>query len=748
MSAFDYPRLMLTGTATCSPATGNNCRFVPLSIFDPVSGVSVIPPRLFLLPRLKKINEILKECKDKGFVPTDETIEGKKYAYVEIAPDVLNDPQNFKDWALLPLGSYSGDEKYHDLYKLCGIAGKRPGYFNYYGKMEFDFRSVEVKSIALHVTDDGERIINEKDAPKDLVKLFNLELKINDGLTTKAKMVDSASSVSMATQIFWDKLTLAKSSKVVFSGKPCKASLRFANASRVYNTPPGTAHCASGTFFSAIPIEDIENGYDSELLKFFNAYKIRNEELIGLQLVFNLFEVKEFVDFEFDPKKPTANNVETKVIVAITPWYKGDLKSISLGRQLNAGINYLKKCVEGKNEKIKDFFLSPVVAHVDYEQQYVMLDLINNIPELYQPGDPSELPNYPIPNRDGDNQFQTIDIGMLKCRLYESQIELGRISINPTELSRMRYLETSGKKVFYLDEKFKSLDFKNTFLGDRVALYLFDSTGRHNLIREEDEKDDYVMLESEFMIATDQGSLCVGKHDEPAKGYRCFSGQKENCQIRIYRKGIEYLEPIPITIIQCEVTHWNLSIELSNYRTNHYKNGDIVSFPTEKEFNGLYLLYANIDAPTVEKLTKEVYIGPYKGWLWYYLMTYFNSYIAVRVLPRQDYSKYLDLHDLKREVVTFEVLKKEIFDNYDLLYPAMSRIFPFDEKAMRSYQDHIYQLMSFDNWHKSSYMPVSRDLSPQQLRLFWEWMSAGKGAYHHGHEMIVGSLDAEGIVPR
>ena len=211
--------------------------------------------------------------------------------------------------------------------------------------MEFDFRDVEVKSIALRPTDRGEDIVKIEDAPKDLVELFNLELRINEGLTTKAKLVDAASSVSMATQIFWDKLTLARQSNVVFSGKPCKASLRFANASRIYNTPVGSAHCASGTFFSAIPIEDIDNGLDSELIEFFEDHKIRHEELIGLQLVFNLFEVKENIDFKFDPGKPSANNVETKVVVAITPWYRGDLKSISLGRQLNAGINYLKNAL-------------------------------------------------------------------------------------------------------------------------------------------------------------------------------------------------------------------------------------------------------------------------------------------------------------------------------------------------------------------------------------------------------------------
>ena len=120
MSAFDYPRLMLTGTAVCSPATGNNCRFVPLSIFDPVSGTCVIPPRLFLDGQ-KKLNEITEECKRNGFERKKATIDRKKYTYIEIAPTILNDPQKFKEWALQPLGQYDGDEQYHELYKLIDL---------------------------------------------------------------------------------------------------------------------------------------------------------------------------------------------------------------------------------------------------------------------------------------------------------------------------------------------------------------------------------------------------------------------------------------------------------------------------------------------------------------------------------------------------------------------------------------------------------------------------------------------------
>lgn len=275
MSAFDYPRLMLTGKATCSPATGNNCKFVPLSIFDPVSGKSVIPPRLFLDGQ-KKIKQIFKECRGRGFEVKEVTVDGKKHIYIEIAPTVLNDHQKFKEWAALQLGESDEDKEYHDLYKLIElkyarpgtlVSGNTPGYFNYFGTTEFDFSNVKVRSIALHATKDGERIIKEKDEP-DLDKLFQLELKINDGLLSKAKMVDSASSVSMATQIFWDRLTLNKSSDVLFSGKPCKASLRFASASRIPDLQKtGGAHCASGTFFSTIRIEDIEGGHNAEILK-------------------------------------------------------------------------------------------------------------------------------------------------------------------------------------------------------------------------------------------------------------------------------------------------------------------------------------------------------------------------------------------------------------------------------------------------------------------------------------------------
>ncbi len=752
MSAFDYPRLMLTGRAVCSPATGNNCRFAPLSIFDPVSGTCVIPPRLFLD---KKKTEIIKECKLKGFELKKATIDGKKYTYIEIAPTILNDRQKFKEWARHPLGEYDGDKDYRELYGMIELTfgggpllGNKPGYFNYYGTTEFDFRDVKVHSIALHATKDGESILKEKDkdTPENLVKLFQSELKINDGLTSKAKMVDSASSVSLATQIFWDKLTLNMSSEVLFSGKPCKASLRFASASRIPELKrTGGPHCASGTFFSTIRIEDIEEGHNAEVIKLlFEKYKIRkNEELIGLQIVFNLFEVKEQVDTVKDMKNPP---VETTVMVAITPWYKGDLKSISMGRQLNAGINYLKKCKKKSDPRIKDFLQSPVVAQVDYEQQYLMLDLINNIPEKHIPPKGVPIPEKYVPIPGDKSTYETMDIGILICQLYKSKKVLGKIRLNPTDFSRTRYLETSGKVVFYNDRKFEPIEYKDALTNDRIALYLCDSEGR-NLIG--DTKDDYVMLESEYMIATDQGSLYASMHDDPAHGYRSYSGEKEHCKINVYKRGFECREPIPITILQCEVKPWNLQIVLSNHRILHYKNGDIVSFPTEKAFNGLYLFYANIDAPIVRRLKTL-----YGGWLWYFVNTYFNSYVGVRILPHQNYSKYLDLHKSGREEVTFEVLKKEVFDRYDLLYPFMSGLFPFEEELFRNNQDHIYQLMSFDNWENSTYMPVSRDLSPQQLRLFLEWMQIGKGAFYHSAdvgprgERFSPPTDDERFIPR
>ena len=744
MSAFDYPRLMLTGTAVCSPATANNCRFVPLSIFDPVSGTCVIPPRLFLDGQ-EKIDEIKEECRCKGFELKEATIHCKKYTYIEIAPTILNDPQKFKAWALHPLGEYDGDTQYRKVYemikmKFAGgpLLGNRPGYFNYYGTSEFDFRDVKVHSIALHANKDGERILNEKNAPGNLTKLFQSELKINDGVISKAKMVDSASSVSMATQIFWDKLTLKMSSKVLLSGKPCKASMRFANASRVPELQTtGGAHCASGSFFSTIRIEDIEEGHNAEVLKLlFEKYKIRkDEELIGLQMVFNLFEVKEQVGSGKDVDMKNSP-VETTVIVAITPWYKDDLKSISMGRQLNAGINYLKKCNKKNGDtRVKDFFLSPVVAHVDYDQQYLMLDLINNIPENHSP--PNQVP---IP---GDkSSYQTMDIGMLICKLYESEKVLGTIPLNPKDFSRKHYLETSGKVIFYNDKIFEPIEYKDAFRNERIALYLYDSEGKKNLIG--NTKDDYVMLESEYMIAIDHGSLYASMHDDPAHGYRSYTGQKEHCKINVYKRGFECHEPIPITILQCEVKPWNLEIDASNHRILHYKNGDVVSFPTENEFNGLYLFYANIDAPIVEELKRL-----YGDWLWYYVNTYFNSYVGVRILPHQDYSKYLNLHKSGREKVTFEVLKKEVFDRYDLLYPFMSRLVPFEEELFRNNQDHIYQLMSIDNWENSTYMPVSRDLSPQQLRLFLEWIQAGKGAFYHRADLEVPSTSNDGgFIPR
>jgi hypothetical protein len=64
--------------------------------------------------------------------------------------------------------------------------------------------------------------------------------------------------------------------------------------------------------------------------------------------------------------------------------------------------------------------------------------------------------------------------------------------------------------------------------------------------------------------------------------------------------------------------------------------------------------------------------------------------------------------------------------------------------------------MSSENWESSSHMPVSRDLSPQQFRLFLEWMNDNDsthegGAYHYNADMeepIESILNEHGIIPR
>ena len=150
MSQFDFPRIHFSGHTQIDPATGNNNYFLPLITYDPIAGTVVLPPRVYLQNQKDKNTAIALFPDEKEMIQLDE----HNHSYISI--DSIRTSEDFKTWNITPLGKHALDKKYHPLYKaidsvndLKPLAGNCPGYWNYYGTMNFELMDVSVHSIQL-----------------------------------------------------------------------------------------------------------------------------------------------------------------------------------------------------------------------------------------------------------------------------------------------------------------------------------------------------------------------------------------------------------------------------------------------------------------------------------------------------------------------------------------------------------------------------------------------------------------------
>jgi hypothetical protein len=102
-------------------------------------------------------------------------------------------------------------------------------------------------------------------------------------------------------------------------------------------------------------------------------------------------------------------------------------------------------------------------------------------------------------------------------------------------------------------------------------------------------------------------------------------------------------------------------------------------------------------------------------------------YAGVRVMPDDDYSSVPAAVRL-----TWEFVYQNIFRYYHLIFPAMSRIIPFDDQqatTLAAKQGKLSAATDPARWQSTRYMPPTRDLSAGKRKLLVEWSDslAGKG---------------------
>lgn len=664
MSQFDLPRINFAGEAKINPATGNNNLWLPLVIFDYIQVKAVLPPRIFINADIEvAISLQAITLPSQTEISTDENDQ----KYFEIGS--INTPEKFKKWAKTPLGKSEIDKNFHYLYALIRtqrgnepLQGKIPGGWNYYGGMEFEF--TDVKSVSVEILEhNNQKRFNKspENCPKDIQEILQAQVDFYDkkGNNT-AVMIDLSPGLTFSSQVFCDMFNLRFGTKTLFSGNPYKATLRHINTHRIVNEKHALA--SSGTFYTAIPLENLEPESKHFVQSFFGKYGADLSKLKGIFIRYNLLEVEENLAHTYDDETYLANPAKCTVIGSLSPWYDHELKSITLARQM-----------VGVNPFFEDKKLGNFVFEIDIKKEILKLDLAGFVPVI----------------KNG-NQYETFDLGKLDFTVSENgqNKTIASIEIGPDTLSRQKFIEAGG--IFEIPLSIPTgIDIEQTEI----------SVFNHKLL----------MTESEYMVASDASSIYINQFENPSEGYLAYNSQKVPCIINIFRFGKKLENPIPLQIIE-----YNINSSLNTAKTSvfldseAFENETNLHFPTEKPGSNLYILYPN------RKLSENE--NPMDA------VVSHGFIINVRVLPHQNYAKYLDPNHPEYPVpISFELIYKELLEVSDIIYPYASIITPFNEAYFRKGWRYIHQRLKKENWNSYTYMPSSREMSNQLYQLIHKW---------------------------
>lgn len=691
MSQFDFPRINFNGKAYIDPGTANNNYYFPLVIYDPVLCEAYLPPRLYLNPRFLS-KEFSQEQMFESIPPSVEIRNSHaKEKYIELTE--INEKSIFLDWAKTPLGSHQLDRNYHSLYEMFvspkskeKLTGKRPAYWNLFGKMTFGFEDVRVSSIEFLDDNKNKVVLNEQNKNYPISQLIHSEFNIVDQFGTHTgQMIDVCPSMSVYSQTFCDFMFLKSEKKTWFKGKPYKGSVRFMNPSRIVNQDSICG--ASGSFFSAISLENMQPEDNDDFIKLLKPNLKADKEIRGLFIRYNMFELIENRNPDYKELGDNSNPAYCTIIGSITPWYEEDMKSFTIGRQLN---------------DVKPFLgfrtLGSLMCKIDHQLGLLSIDLTGNIPEInLDVVDPAIDPVH------RDQRYMTYDLGELSI-LLESKgrpdIPLAKIRIDDSTFNRSQLLESGAIFDFLLPVDLSTDDLIS---GNLIIM------GTSRKSQDDIGQSCVLSRESQYLITTDEAGLYANEGDDPTDGYVSYGYPKEACRLRLFSKGKPVKEPVKLNVLEYSVKTSGHNFKIAKLSKNNlYCDGQHLEIPIDSPSNSVFLFSAEMKIPRMDNIYKELMHTGY--------------FISLRVLPNKKFEKYFNPNDPSyREEIDFDLLYEEVFKLYDLIYPVSGEISPFNIFAFQKGKNYIKRLMNDSNWASTTYMPSSRELSDHQKKLFLQW---------------------------
>ncbi|MCE3278400.1 MAG: hypothetical protein K0S44_591 [Bacteroidetes bacterium] len=704
MSQFDFPRINFSGSAALDTATANNGNYgPPLTLFDQDESMAFIPPRCY-------IGSDPTKCPQEY---ASQLLEDKyQQYYVPISPITT---ENYQDWASTPLGNFSADQSYINLYNFLGIFQSTPGYWNYFGDLSVTLNDVVVKGITIPDSTLGSKTFtpqNPQGCPPGLSDMLNAELSFNsdyfmpDSRTT-AFMCDTDSVGQMCTQIFASRVGLYSNNggenKTFFSGTPVKSTARWMNLNRVLNYTNMIPMGGAASFYSMIQLDP-----GSEVASIFSQYTGGPVTCLFMKIMIHeVYEVRN-PNYDLTPKKKvrsasgstvelSKNPALVSITGSITPWKIGDLRTAPLARILKSSqaITIDPTNIPVPNPKDKaplkipaSVTMGPMFISQDIEGGLLSVDILNAINEYgSNPG------GFPTHGGSGDippyRTFESYNYGKFSLAYHpDGQGPPSPITdINFSDYSLAQLKATGGM----MDIKVPpGTDYSHGYF----ILLLNGQT---------------VLKEDDVFITTDQQGIYAEQNQAQVGVYMSDGLPLVPFKLKVLKRGVPVAQAnaVPATLQSI-----NVNTNVVNNASITIYDGMTYQFPIDQDgcftyafvYDQSELMPNNFGLPDLFAFTKRAYMN------------------VIRVLSEEP---QLDIYIKGGQPVTWQVVYDNVFQLYKTLFPIMDAIVPLNEANWSEpfMQQKMIQLISVENWNAPMYMPVTRDLSAAQRQLLVLWVN-------------------------
>lgn len=659
MSHFHFPRFHFCGKASIDPATGNNNYHYPLVNYEPLSGTAVIPPRIYL------DNDAHIELVDQ-FLINKEKYHRKldtDNQFLELVD--IEAPDLYKKWMTSPLGSLEIDHDFHELYKNIKtekegklLHGLCPAYWNYYGTMNFELEDVRLSSVQILRNTKITSITRENSS------LLPLELEdIFDAQLsfTFPNGKNSAVMIDVTPTLSLFSQVFCEHIQLKTEEKQFLSSGSSKGALRQMN-PTRIENDPSITGSSGVFYHSIPSSdfknNDQILYSYFKEMYKDSGRLKGLMIRYDLLELKEDTSPDYKILGANSNPARCSFVGTIGPWLENEMMSNPPGRTLLSLSQY-------KAHK----YLGPAFCFFHKDSNLLSLDLITSLPEIKLGED-----------------YASVDLGVLDLLIKD---DIGKehvlAQLSSEEVGRSQIINKGGVYDFQIND-------------DQVQSILRESKGSILL-----KKDKQVLLkERKIRILSDQTGLYSDQYDNPAEGYFSNGSKREACQIKILKSGKEDHKKLKVMVLELTVLPYGRGENLRILDDiDSIESGQVFLWSTEEAGQKFYCF-----------LPTEHSIMPHdiKDHL---LRT--GEFINIRVLPKFTLAK-------EKDEITFEDIKKDFLNHYDLIYPSSGIITPFNSENFSRIRKFLFRFMSDDYWDRYLYMPSTRDLPRGKRKMLFDWL--------------------------